>query len=147
MAGRMSIGRGSRVGCRKNGLGGSVGGTIENQQKGQVVGLAGAAREILDGLKQDLLQEVEWSFVVAGQKLHQARNAEQFFLRIHSFGDPVTEKHEGIAGLKLDASGGVLRFGDQPYRERSLLETFLGGTIAADENGRRVAGVDVLEGA
>jgi len=63
---------------------------------------------------------------------------------IHGLGDAVAEKHEGVTRLELQANGGVLRFGN----EADGIGAFgkgLFGNAAADQERRRVAGVNVFE--
>ncbi len=72
-----------------------TGSVIANQEQGQVVRLAGAAREILDRLEHQLLQFIERGLIVPGEQLHQPRHPEQIFLRVHGFCNAVAEQHAG----------------------------------------------------
>ena len=56
----------------------------------------------------------------------EARNAEELLGGIHRFGDAVAEEHERVAGLELEADGGVFRFGNEADRIRTFGEDVLG---------------------
>src|SRR5437879_13088799 len=106
----------------------------------------GAAGEILDGFKDAFLNLFQRTLGQAGQELLEAGNTVKLIVGVHGFCNAVTEKHERVAGLELEASSGVFGFGNQAKWVRAFREGFFGDSVAYQER-RRIAGVGELEGA
>ena len=103
-----------------------------------------AAREILHGFKNALLELLERTLRLAGQKLLESRDAEELVIGIHGLGHTIAEKDERVAGLQLEAGGAVFGFGNQADGKGTFSEGFF-GDAAADQERRRVAGVDEFQ--
>src|SRR5690242_434751 len=107
-----------------SGISGLRGGTVADEEKRNVIGLAGATRKIFEGINHFLLQLIEGSVVLAGKKFTEAGDAEHFFFGIRGFGDAVAEKDQRIAGLECLANRSILGIRDQPHWKRTLRENF-----------------------
>ena len=103
-----------------SGFGGLRGGAVANEEERDVVGLAGAARKILDGIDDSLLELIERRVVLAGKSFAEAGNTEHLLFGVHGFGDAVAEEDQRVAGLERHAGRGVFGFGNQADRKRAL---------------------------
>src|ERR1700730_423178 len=73
------------------------GGAIADQEERDIVSLAGAAREILDGVENRFLELIQRRVETAGYGFAQTRDAEQLFFGISSFCDALAKQHERVA--------------------------------------------------
>ena len=73
-----------------------------------------AAREILHGFKNALLELLERTFRLAGQKLLESRDAKELVIGIHGLGHTIAEKDERVAGLQLEAGAQYSASGTKP---------------------------------
>src|SRR5256885_15546490 len=87
-----ACGGGSGVGGRNVGIDERGRGTIADQEKREVVGLACATRKILDGFEHRFLELVERRIGVPVEQVAKTRDAKKFFGGIPGFGDAVAEE-------------------------------------------------------
>ena len=78
------------------------------------------------------------------ERFGEARHAVQLLLHIGGFGDAVAEQDQGVAGLEVDAHGGVFCLGNQAHGERALGENFADFS-AAKKQRRGMAGIEIVE--
>src|SRR5271170_713403 len=96
------------------------GSTITDEKKGDVVCLAGAARETLNGTVNCLLEIIQRYFVPSGNRFPKAREAEQFLVGVGCFGDSIAKENERVASFDFHASGFVLRPGNEAHWKGAL---------------------------
>src|SRR4029079_13852085 len=95
-----------------------------NQKQREIVALSRTAGELVHRRNTGLLQLLAWRVFLSSENLLKARDTEQFFLRIRSFGNPIAEKNQRLTGLQLRSSRRVCGLGDESYWERSFGKQF-----------------------
>jgi len=81
------------------------GGPVPDEGDSDVVSLAGAACETLNGIENRFLEMAQGCVVPAGKGFVQTKGAEELRFGFCSFGDCIAEEHECFASFEFHAGG------------------------------------------
>jgi hypothetical protein len=94
------------------------GSSVADEEDSDVISLAGAACETLNGIGNRLLEMVQGRIVPASKGFVQTRDAEQLPVGVSSFGDSIAEGDECVACFEFHTGGLVISAGDQSNRSK-----------------------------